>query len=511
MPVKKTELGHLRPLARGGYGEVFQVEGNPLPGDQTPLAYKEFTSDLDAQRRSAQAAVAFRAGLSQDDRDDLDRCTVWPRAVVLGPGGEISGLLMQLIPDAFRCELLDSVTGKKGTKVRDLQWLGATRAQCDAAEIDLRPIEMLERLILLGKLVYAIGRLHKHGWVFGDLSFRNAAFALDPPRMLLLDCDGAAALSDTGRTQTSTPNWDPPECPLELPEGQSGQQDHQDDVTDVYKLGLAILRCLTPGKGMTSTRNPDRLDGQLDTEGIWLVRRALSQDRNQRPTAKEVYAYLHRVVAPAVRRPEVVYARLATPLCTRGMDARVEWQIRDAEALTLTVAGSGPRTVDLASHPDGFIIEKPEPGPVFIEVKNKFGTLRIDLGEITHYELPEFKPVRVGTLPQPGIPRLKAFTLEHLRPAMEAVPKTAAPPMPVVPSLPTADLIGSFSGTLMRGSAVPVPLPRLNEAVTAASRLVTRAMTDMAKEQAATRRQEYLAGQEQEYLAGQEEAGSTGT
>jgi hypothetical protein len=84
---------------------------------------------------------------------------------------------MQLIPDAFRCELLDSDTGKKGTKVRDLQWLGATRAQCDAAEIDLRPIELVERLILLGKLIYAVGRLHKHGWVFGDLS-AGADFAV---------------------------------------------------------------------------------------------------------------------------------------------------------------------------------------------------------------------------------------------------------------------------------------------------------------------------------------------
>ena len=33
-----------------------------------------------------------------------------------------------------------------------------------------------------------------------------------PPRVMLLDCDGAAALSDTGRKQSSTPFWDPPEC-----------------------------------------------------------------------------------------------------------------------------------------------------------------------------------------------------------------------------------------------------------------------------------------------------------
>ena len=31
-------------------------------------------------------------------------------------------------------------------------------------------------------------------WVYGDLSFKNAAFAIRPPRMILLDCDGAADL-----------------------------------------------------------------------------------------------------------------------------------------------------------------------------------------------------------------------------------------------------------------------------------------------------------------------------
>ena len=343
MPVRKTNLGTLEPLARGAFGQVFRVGSKPLPGDQTPLAYKEFTADFDAQRHSARAAVVFRDGLSQADRDDLDQCTVWPRELVLDSGGQISGLLMRLIPDDFRCELLDPVTGKKDTKVRDMQWLGATRAQRDAAEIDLLDIEPLERLILLGKLVYAIGRLHKHGWVFGDLSFRNAAFALDPPRMMLLDCDGAASLTDTARKQASTPNWDPPECPIMVAPGQHRRQDQQDDVTDVYKLGLAILRCLTPGKGMTSTRNPDRLTGRLDAEGIALVTRALDAYRSGRPTAKELYAYLYKVVSPQVNAPEVRYARLVTPLCPRGMDARVEWQIRNADELTLTAARPAPK------------------------------------------------------------------------------------------------------------------------------------------------------------------------
>ncbi len=501
MPVKKTDLGTLEPLGKGGYGEVFRVGGKPLPGDNTPLAYKEFTMDFDAQRRSARAAVTFRDSLSQADRDDLDQCTVWPRELVLGSGGEISGLLMRLIPDDYRCELLDSTTGKKATKVRDMQWLGATRAQRDAAEIDLRDIEPLERLILLGKLVYAVGRLHKHGWVFGDLSFKNAAFALDPPRTMLLDCDGAASLKDPNRKQASTPYWDPPECPSFVPAGQRRQQDQQDDVTDVYKLGLAILRCLTPGKGVTSTRNPGRLTDQLNAKGIALAKRALAANRADRPTAKELYAYFYEVVSPQVHPPEVRYARLVTPLCARGMDARVEWQFRNAEELTLTVGNADPQTVDLSRHPDGYVIEKPESGPVFIELTNKFGTLRIDLGEITLYDPPKFTPLDFGTLPRPTVPRLDTFTLEHMRPVLQAVPTVIVPEVPTVPSLPTADLIGNFNDTLMRGSAVPVPLPRFNDAVTEASRLVAGIVMDQAKE--------YAAAQRQAYLASQAEAGST--
>jgi hypothetical protein len=501
MPVKKTDLGTLEPLGKGGYGEVLRVGGNPLPGDNTPLAYKEFTSDFDAQRRSAKAAVAFRDGLSQADRGDLDQCTVWPRELVLGSGGDVSGLLMRLIPDGYRCELLDSATGKKATKVRDMQWLGATRAQRDAAEIDLRDIEPLERLILLGKLIYAVGRLHKHGWVFGDLSFKNAAFALDPPRIMLLDCDGAASLKDTSRKQASTPYWDPPECPSLVLAGQRRQQDQQDDVTDVYKLGLAILRCLTPGKGVTSTRNPGRLTDQLNAKGIALVKRALGANRADRPTAKELYAYFYEVVSPQVQPPEVRYARLVTPLCARGMDARVEWQIRNAEELKLTAGNADPQTVDLSRHPDGYVIEKPESGPVFIKLTNKFGTLRVDLGEITLYEPPKFTPLDFGTLPRPTVPRLDTFTLEHMRPVLQAVPAVIVPEVPTVPSLPTADLIGNFNDTLMQGSAVPVPLPRFNDAVTDASRFVAGIVMDQAKEYAAAKRQAYLASQA--------EAGST--
>ena len=109
--------------------------------------------------------------------------------------------------------------------------------------------------MLLAQLVYEVARLHKQDWVYGDLSFKNAAFAIDPPRMILLDCDGAADLHNQSRQQSHSLGWDPPEC---------AKRNVQDKATDVYKLGLAILRCLNPGKGAATMRDPGRVAGKLD-------------------------------------------------------------------------------------------------------------------------------------------------------------------------------------------------------------------------------------------------------
>jgi hypothetical protein len=487
MPVAKSALSQPKLLAQGGFGKVFRVEGNPVPGDKTPLAYKEFTTAFDAQRRSAAAAVTFRQRLKPADRDDLDQCTVWPRELVTDSTGQVSGLLMRLIPDDFFCEKLDPETGKKARKVRDLQWLAAGQAQRDAAEIDLPDIDRLERFILLGKLVYAVGRLHKHGWVFGDLSFKNAAFALNPPRVMLLDCDGAAALTDDERDQPSTLNWDPPECPIELVPGQSRQQEHQDTVTDVYKLGLAVLRCLSPGKGAMSSRSPSRLDGEIDDAGMDLVTRALG-DRSSRPTAKELYAYFYRTVSQIVRPPEVRCARLATPVCLTGMDARIEWEIANADAVTVLSADADPQTVDLATHPAGYVIKAPRPGPVRLLVTNRFGQRPVELGDLVGYELPPFTP---PALPRPVIPPLAEFQIGSLRPLLDTMPGIQAPQVPPIPSLPTEELVGGWHENFAR--TLPLPLPKLSEAVIAAAQtIVVRAMND-ALEYAATQRPKQLA------------------
>ena len=164
----------------------------------------------------------------------------------------------------------------------------------------------------------------------------------------------------------------------------------QDKATDVYKLGLAILRCLNPGKGAATMKDPSRLVGQLDQAGVDLIARALDQDPARRPTAKELYAYLRGVVASRIAPPEVIAARLATPMRVRGMDARVEWQIANVSEVTIRVGTNAPMTVPVTvmGGPQLHAFPARDSGPVTIEARNRYGAVRVDLGDLELYEIP---------------------------------------------------------------------------------------------------------------------------
>jgi hypothetical protein len=487
MRVNRADLGRLEEISEGGFGRVSRAPQYRLPGDPaTAIAYKEFTTEVAAQARSAEKAVLFRDLMSPADRADLDRCAVWPLALV-AEGAAVTGLLMPLIPGDFFFDTIDPFTGDKTRMLRDLQWLIANSTQLAAQT--MAPVDEIDRLVLIARLVYDIGRLHKHGWVYGDLSLMNAAYALNPPRLVLLDCDGAASLTDASRKQSHSIGWKPPEC---------AQLNVQDKETDVYKLGLAIMRFLNPGIEDISTKTDHRLiGGKLDQVGVRLVERALGTDRSARPTAKELYAYLHGVVAARVTPPEVAAAWLATPLRVRGMDARIEWQIKNVAEVTIRVGANPPETVQTDGQPQVHMLHSPQQsGPVTIEAANRYGAVRVDLGELTLYELPPFD-LRdlVGTLPRlPEAPTLEAFTLGALAPALATVPRVPVPDFPKIPSVPTADLGGVIREMVLPGSDIAGTLqfPNLGALVAEPTREMAEVLTDLTRQFAESQRDSHL-------------------
>lgn len=486
MRVNRAALGALKELAEGAYGKVYDAGQYRLPGDSSAVAFKEFTTQVAEQARAAENAVSFRDRLSPADRADLDRCTVWPRALV-EERGAVVGLLMMRIGPEFSFQATDQVTGDTKERLRDLQWLIATATQLSANGV--QDLDETDRLVLLAQLVYDIARLHRQDWVYGDLSFKNAAFAISPPRMILLDCDGAADLHNPHRKQSHSLGWDPPEC---------AQRNVQNKATDVYKLGLAILRCLNPGQGAATMRDPGRVVGKLDAAGAALIARAVGADPARRPTAKELYAYLRGTVAARIAPPEVITAWLATPLRVRGMDARVEWQIANVTEVTIRVGASAPMTVPVAANgrPQLHVFPARESGPVTIEAENRYGAVRADLGELVLYEIPPFDPKSfVGTLPRLAVPPLEAFTLDALAPALATVPRIAVPELPRLPAMPTGDLTGVLRQTLLPQPgrvAESLRFPDFGEVVARPVRQIAGQLSSQAREFALSQRESYL-------------------
>jgi hypothetical protein len=403
---------------------------------------------------------------------------------------------MPLIAREFFFETTDQATGERATKLRDLQWLIATPAQLTANGV--QDVDETDRLVLLAQLVYDVARLHKQNWVYGDLSFKNAAFATSPPRMILLDCDGAADLHNLRRKQAHSLGWEPPEC---------AQLNMQDKTTDVYKLGLAILRCLNPGKGAATMRDPNRVAGKLDATWADLIKRTVGPDPAKRPTAKELYAYLRGIVARRIAPPEVIVARLATPLRVRGMDARVEWEIANVSEVTIRVGATVPVTVPCVASGalQRHVFTATESGSVTLETENRYGAVRVDLGELMLYEIPPFDPKSfIGTLPRLAVPPLEAFTLDAFAPALATVPKVAIRELPRLPTMPTADLGGVLREALLpigggsgrrpqaHGIAESLRFPDFGDLVAGPTREIGEQLTRQAREFAQSQRKSYL-------------------
>lgn len=497
MPVRKADLGPLTKINEGGFGVVYRIAQYRVPGDPTtPLAYKEFTKDVAEQAQSAERSVIFRDLLQPGDLRDLDQRAVWPQTLVENQGSLV-GFIMPLIPGDFFFEMTYAPTRQKTTELRDLQWLNATRKQLAANGLSA-DVDYVERLALLAQLVYCVARLHKHGWIFGDISFSNAAYAINPPRMILLDCDGATSAARAAlRPAVNTFGWEPPEC---------AHLNVATKATDVYKLGLAILRCLNPEGGGATIKDPKHLAGQLDAAGVALMTRVLSPDPALRPPAKELYHYLQAALNALITPPEVLTAQLLTPMRPRGTDARVRFTVRNVPEVTITVGDGAPMTVPVSvpGQPQVHAFAAQLSGRVVLEAKNRFNTVRVDVGELEIFEMPKFDPTSItGTLPRFSVPWMESFNADVLAPALKATPKIDVPKVPQLPSMPTADLPRKLRELVLADTdlAGNLQLPRIadiarlpdfNALAGAPLRAIAESLTDAAALAAETQRPAYL-------------------
>ena len=299
--LQRSQLGRLDQFAQGGQGRVYHAPDLAIEDASGPLVFKEY-KDKRISINGLDRMTSFRERLSDYDGAVLDAVANWPLRVVEGDLGEAAGVILPLIqPDYFH--ELRRPNGSVNRRPRDGQYLAQPRERCDRVGIPL--VGMGDRYRFCRDLAFAIGFMHKREVCLGDISFGNLTYALNlSPCVYLVDCDAFRLRGQAPVVpQFHTPDWVPPE-------GSNVQSAR----TDLYKLGLFVLRALTPRTLSAQNRDPSWADRALDPPGRVLLRRALGPDRNEsRTSAKEWYTYFNGALARRPLKTTPHRARLPRP------------------------------------------------------------------------------------------------------------------------------------------------------------------------------------------------------
>lgn len=288
--VNEDQLGALHHLANGGMAKVYALPSFQIGGDTTrQWVYKKFRSKVrPVPLYGMESIVRLRNSLAPEQRDQIDRSMVWPARAVVDNGYGAAGVVLPLIPAEFFLTL--RLSSERKRKPAEGQFLFMDRDYCARVEVPF--VRDQVRRQLCHRLCFAFALLHRAGVVYGDLSARNFIFTTVPrPALLLVDCDAVRVRGEASvfGSQPHSPDWEPPEALLARRRKDSGGFTIQNEETDRYKLGLAILRVLTPGAGCSTNRDPDRARNKLPWILQRLLTRSLDDDPAGRPSAREWY------------------------------------------------------------------------------------------------------------------------------------------------------------------------------------------------------------------------------
>ncbi|HEX6343915.1 hypothetical protein [Umezawaea sp.] len=370
--------------------------------------------------------VASRNALDDATRAKLDAVTAWPVRVV-EENGHAVGIVMPLIPEPY----FDLVTRNAGVKksLREVQNLFVAP---DRALRLGRPVPTDEqRLRICRDFAGGLAFLHHElKIVVGDVNPKNAVYRLDAePMVLFLDCDAVRPTGVVARVkQLNFPDWLPPE---------GGALSR---ATDHYKLGLFILRCLTPGAYSSVNTDPAAAATCLDPEGLAMLRRALGPVPADRPTAREWEARLRLLLGESLVPPRLGEVRLDRAVVLAGQSVVVEWEARDAVEVEVT-AGAVTSRVDGAPGRGRTSVAVAESGWVDVRAVNNLGTDHRRLGPLTAVAPPRIHPLPVP-VPQVAWPLLGQ----------------AGPPRAELPPLPAVDVRAMAPEAFTTGGRRP-PLP----------------------------------------------------
>lgn len=269
------------PLDKGGQGVVIRVLG------PENLVYKEYMPQAGHVNAKALAELVDFGHQRTGEVGSLLAQCAWPVARVVHEG-RVTGFLMPHVPQEF----YGPIGGK--SKLVELQYL---LYEPNWAWLDLHQPDIRGRLEVATQSAKLIDLLHVHGWVVGDMSFRNLLWRPGAPyKVFLLDCDGLRRHGEEPvLRQAHTPDWDDPHQPSSGPELD----------TDRYKLALLVGRVLSRTASVRPGQEPALLPG-LPDQVVTAVRELFARahgPRGSRPSAAEWVQALVGRKRIAVTRP----------------------------------------------------------------------------------------------------------------------------------------------------------------------------------------------------------------
>ena len=424
--IEVADLGRIGDqLGSGGQAKIFDLPELTLPDVPGRLVYKQYKPNhlpgigmgrivIRRQRLASDAALLAR----------LDAACAWPVRQVHAPGGAVLGLVLPRIPDSFFHDL-QLPSGAVDRLPREVQFLFV--APDRALQRGTPAPTPVERLTICRDFAATLAFLHRELDVtFGDINARNAVFRLSPaPTVMFVDCDAARARGDMA-PQLNAPDWDPPEGGNVLSQS-----------TDCYKLGLFVLRCLTPDAGCSVNRDPAAARGALDPTGMTLLRAALDGPADQRPTAEEWHRYLRRALGEALEPPRLMQVTTDRTIVPTGEPLTLSWEAQEADTVVLTGVGIPATSVSGIAGSGSVVLFPSRTGVVTVTARNQLGEDSARTGPLAVLDIGSFQDLQVP-MPVLELPRLSPGELPDLANVLPQLVDNER--VPVVVSTPLADL-----------------------------------------------------------------------
>lgn len=419
----EADLGPLGPMiASGGQARIYELPNLTLPDVRGPLVYKKYKQGK-GPMHSIRPIVALRSDLVAEPAklSFLDSLTAWPIRQVSDANGAVLGLVLARIPGPF-FEDLRLPSGAVDNTPREIQYLFIRPDK--AMRLHLPTPTPNERLSVCRDFAGALAFLHDELRVaFGDINPRNAVFRVNAePTVMLIDCDAVRKIGQSSAMpQLNAPDWDPPEGT-----GTLGVP------TDLYKLGLFVLRCLTPGDFSSINRDPRPAASVLDQRGMGLLNKALLGDPVERPSAQQWHRYLRRALGEALSPPVLTKVTLDRTIVAAGESATLTWAADEADVLELTGPGlPRPISVSAAAGSGSVAVQPVRTGRITVTVRNQLGSDETLTDPVFVYDVASFEDIPV---PMPLFDPLRVLPrhLPSVTAVLPSMPGGAPVPLPAM-------------------------------------------------------------------------------